>query len=388
MDNKEWHFLICVCQKFIGGEVDLIKEFDFIENDFNWKSFQRLAYYHRIIAIIYNVLIKIEQIKVPPEIGNQMVIYFKASAKSNLGLTKELIELTNLFKEYDLRMIPYKGVLLSHFVYNNLGARPSADIDIMIDPSQLNQIKQKLDQAGYEVPKHKSSILFESHLKNNCEISINKKLSDQLISNLMLQMNVGYFEMISETTKIDFFGTTINLLKPEALFTVLCMHHYGKEKMVHLKQIIDLGMVLKFHKHEMDWDKLVALSKEWKVYKLTLYSLKICQDLLKIDLPKKIVKQILGNCDQQYVKDYMGSLVNSKGKFADDIKDDFNRGLKLHLKVRDDFITKWKVIYYHWYTIIIPNETDFENPQKISNLGWYLAFLKKPFRLFKSYIFS
>jgi hypothetical protein len=83
-------------------------------------------------------------------------------------------------------------------------------------------------------------------------------------------MNVGIVEMKKESKIVDFYGTKINFLNPEAQFIILAMHHYGKDEMG-LKQIIDLGMVIMKYKEELNWTKLIVLSKKWKVFKLTLY---------------------------------------------------------------------------------------------------------------------
>lgn len=394
--NNEWNFLIKICENFVHKNIDLNSFYFTLKTDFNWNTFYSYTKHHRIITIVYNELYKLKEIEVPSSIWNEMSVYNKIIISNNLSLTNESIKLTNILNDKGLDLLHYKGITLSHFVYQNIGDRPTADIDIMVDIDHVGSIINTLEKNNYQFLNKLSDQLFKIHLKRNCEVSIRKKTADEFvfidmhwrISNNMLQMNTGFNEMKNESKLVDFFGTKINYLNPEALFITLAMHHYGKEKMVHLKQIIDLGMVIERYKNELDWNKLISLSKEWKVLKLTLYSLKICQKLLNLNVPEHIALLIKKNCDEKFITTYLNTLQNSKGKYVDDVKDDFVRGIKLHLKVRDNFLTKLKVIYYHLLTIILPNEMDFKNPKTATTLQWHLAFFKKPFRLFKNYIIS
>jgi RNAse (barnase) inhibitor barstar len=389
-ENKEWSFLISICTNSVLSNIDLNTIFIPFKKEFNWTVFYSFAYYNRVIPIVYDELDKLNNISVPELIWDKMNLHSKAVIKNNLTQTNELIKLTKILNSNGLEFIPYKGITLSHFVYQNLGNRLSADLDIMIDIKNLNKVKNVLEQNNYIIPDKISSRLYKADLKNNCEVSIKKKVVNQfifidthwLISSKRLQMNVGVIEMKKESKIMDFFGTKINYLNPEALFIILAMHHYGKEEM-DLKQIIDLGMITVKYESELDWTKLILLSKKWKVFRLTLYSLKICQEILNINLPKTISKLINENCDEKFIAKSLDSVYNSKGKFDLNNIDNFTRRIKLHLKIRDDYPTKLKIIYHHLMIIVNPIELDFKNPKKVNTFQWYLTFFKKPFRLLK-----
>ena len=390
--NKEWSFLIKICDLFIAKNKDLQVV---IPEGLDWDKFIELATHHRVLSIVYDQLVKIDK-DVPNYIHKQLANYFKARTKFNLTLTSELIILLKLFKEKGLGIIPYKGVLLSHFVYGNLGTRPSADIDIMVREEELDEIIKYLDDHQYEVPEKLDSKLWKSYRANNCELSILKFVGDKNISidthwkiaNRMLQMDVGYRQMKKESTIVDFFGQKINFLNPEALLIITSMHHFGKEKMVHLKQLIDLAMIVKHYGEKLDWEKVVSLSKQWKVFKLTMSSLMMVAELLEMKYPNNIEQQIRSNGNKRFIDNHLDSMTKSKGKYAEDIKDDFTRGLGLHLRLREGMMTKFKVLFFHIQTILVPNILDFRNPKKISSLEWYKAMFLKPFRLIKNYIIS
>ena len=396
IENKEWSFLISICSNFVSENINLNKVFSSFKKEFDWTVFYSLAIDNMVIAIVYNELYKLNDIYVPDIIWDKMKLHSKAILNKNLIQTNELTKLTKILNANKLEFVPYKGVTLSHFIYQNLGNRPSLDLDIMIDVKKINKVKNILKINNYIISDNLSDQLFKSLLKNSCEISIKKKVANQFInidthwriSKLQLQMNVGIVEMKKESKIVDFYGTKINFLNPEAQFIILAMHHYGKDEMG-LKQIIDLGMVIMKYKEELNWTKLIVLSKKWKVFKLTLYSLNICQEILKINLPKQISILINKNCDEKFITKSLNRIHSSKGVMDYNGKNMFIRRIKLHLKVRDNFQIILKIIYLHVVAFFTPIEEDFKNPKKVSTLQWYFTFFKKPFLLYaKFYIKS
>ena len=386
---KEWEFLKIVCTNYVLKNIDLNSKFLTIKENFDWELFYSFANTNKVIPIVYDELKQLENIIIPKKIENNMFFYTKFIIEKNFTYSNELKKLNDVLNTHKIDFVAYKGIILSQYIYQNVGIRPTLDLDIMIKVEDLDKIKNILNLNNYEYSKPLSK-----NLLKNLKFIIKKYIGDKIVyidthwrvSNLLLQMKVGYDEMISEAKLINFYGTKINLLNPEAHFIIIAMHHFGKNEMS-LKQFIDLVVILEKFKDELNWTKLVMLSKKWKVYKLTLYSLKICQEIINNNLPNKISQLIENECDKKFINKNINSFNLNKGKLNENVKDIFIGRIKLHLKIRDNFWIKLKIAYLHLKAFITPKEVDFKNPRKISSLQWYLTFLKKPFCLFyKFYI--
>ncbi len=67
----------------------------------------------------------------------------------NLRMLARLDEILDRAEAEGLRLLPYKGAALAATVYPDVGTRPMADLDLLVEPSQLTPATALLKQLGF-----------------------------------------------------------------------------------------------------------------------------------------------------------------------------------------------------------------------------------------------
>ena len=388
----EWNLMVSLCKSSISGVTQHSID---IPKGIKWDVLYELVATHRVFPLVHDALSDPNSKIYPPE---EIMAKIKRKKQSivfqNLLLSKELIRLHKILNDAKIPYIPYKGVILAQQVYQEIGARQTADLDIFINPTDIDKLKEVLKANGYQVPSRLSPVLKKQLIKNDCEIQITKRTLNRTISidahwsvgNAMLQLNVGYKELSRYCESEKLFGEEINCIQPEALLVLTCMHHCGKEDLIQLKQITDLAKILLAYSDEFDWDKLITIATNWKVFKMVLFAIDLVNKVYEIQISKSIIPLM----DQYNINAlnsrHMDRLINSKGKiYIGSIRNFIDR-FKFQLSLRERRTTRLKMILYHALQIVTPNNNDFPNPEKVTIWNWYLTFITKPLRLFKSYV--
>ncbi len=71
------------------------------------------------------------------------------SARKNVLLKNELKTITDSFEKNGIWYLPLKGAVMMDY-YPSVGLRQMSDLDILVDPSQTNQIKKIMNNLGFE----------------------------------------------------------------------------------------------------------------------------------------------------------------------------------------------------------------------------------------------
>src|SRR3989442_13911657 len=73
----------------------------------------------------------------------------RESADRNLRLTSELVRILDACSTHGVRALAYKGPTLAVLAYGDLGLRPFRDLDIVVDPADIDAGRALLQRLGY-----------------------------------------------------------------------------------------------------------------------------------------------------------------------------------------------------------------------------------------------
>src|SRR5207237_10396108 len=73
------------------------------------------------------------------------------TARRSRAQSAELARMARLFEERGFPMVALKGPLLSHYLYGDLGARTSGDIDLLAKRKDVARIRDVLMSQGYRL---------------------------------------------------------------------------------------------------------------------------------------------------------------------------------------------------------------------------------------------
>ena len=391
--NRAWKPLLYFC-KLALFEHTPVKEELFDNQSINWQEIITLSTYHSIRPLLFKGLMKWKyRDEIPVAFLNQFkILNFRLTAQ-NLNLTKELTSLIKLLRTHDIEIIPYKGTILANVAYNDLGAREFGDIDLLFQLKDFKKMKSLLLANNFRSRIQVPMIIEEQYLKLNCEYGFEycqtgkPKISIDthwFIGNKLYQIDIGYQAIKPFTERKELFGTTINVLSPEGLLLTTCLHHGGNEQWQILKYMCDVAAILDRFGPVMDWELLLKKSRALKVVNLVLLGVGITSELFDMPLPKDIETLVASKRIQKQLKK-IKIQYQQEGKPKDPSTESFFQGMWFHIKLRANWITKFNVVYYHILRVILPNIEDIKT-KELSKMDYWLLFLKKPFRLWKSYI--
>lgn len=288
--NKENKLLI-LCSRTnlnIEHKSKLVK---LLQNVLDWEYILKFADIHRLTPLIYWNL-KEFQLDIPPLVFNSLKDTFYNNGKKNLLMLGELFKLLNLFEKNGLKVIPYKGPLLSIQAYGDLTLRYFDDLDIYINKNDVIHAKEILISNGY-IPQFNFKGFKERKFINSQREYKFKNISNDI--NVEIQWK---FYGISFTLpqNIDFNVKIIEIcnrkilsISYEEMLLILCIHasgHYWDR----LSWLCDISELIQSHK--INWDYVLEKSEQLGVKRLILVNLLLLKDILELELPNVIIKQL------------------------------------------------------------------------------------------------
>lgn len=212
-----------------------------------------------------------------------------------------------LFKE--LNEIPYavvKGAVLSNRIYGESYFRTSSDIDLLIDPKNIECVIRILKKFGFVQGKAKDDTIekftreelvyykiythqlapFEKKTDLALSPVVNIDINFAILwgeSNQIIEME----EYLSYIERRTVFGVEVKTLSPVHEFIALCLHHYKDmnstyliaERGVNLNHFYDIYYYL--INVELDLDELNAYAEKYKVKEYVYYCIYYTNEIFK-----------------------------------------------------------------------------------------------------------
>ena len=384
----ENQLIVCCAQTFIPtAQFEKVKEL--LERTLDWEYIQRIAARNGVLSLIARNLDKHFRESIPDDVSFTLREHNNANLQRNLFLTSNLIEVAELFETNGIPVLPFKGPLLAAQAYGDLSYRTYGDLDILVQPKDLEAAVNLLQGKGYTAL---SSIGWLN--KTNWNVSSRKDIyfrsaDGQINLELHWKLSGSHFALPFEMDRlwerletIDIGGSELRTLRFDDLLIYLCMHG-SRHSWERFAWVCDINELLRAQE-TVDWDQLLmkarALGCE-NVLGLGLYLIhrffgrnfefqgweKILSDRVFIDLAEEI-----------------------RSKLFSDQPVPFEIGDRYlyHLKLKENRLDRSKLHLHYalWYLRIIftPKETDrsvFHFPPWLQPLYYVM----RPLRLLYTY---
>lgn len=114
----------------------------------DWQRVMKIAARHRVEGLVGDGLLE-AALPLPPTIEKTLLAHIRKVAVDNLVMARESLRLQRLADKAGLQMIILKGVTINMLAYGSLGLKRAWDIDLLVDPEQLDAAIHLLRSAGY-----------------------------------------------------------------------------------------------------------------------------------------------------------------------------------------------------------------------------------------------
>src|SRR3989338_1990999 len=128
-----------------------------------WQQIDQLLTKNPTRQLIYFILKRKDCLEIlPPAIKEKWQATYYYNLQRNILAIEQLKEIRDVFAGAGIEFILLKGLSLNFTVYNDLGARSSMDIDLLVKKEQLQQARYQLERLGYHLQSGARTDLLEN----------------------------------------------------------------------------------------------------------------------------------------------------------------------------------------------------------------------------------
>ncbi|MBT5094014.1 MAG: nucleotidyltransferase family protein [Halobacteriovoraceae bacterium] len=204
----------------------------------------------------------------------------------NANFVSELQEMAPRFQSKGIKPVLLKGIVLINDIYRELGARQLSDIDILINLNEYQNVKEVLESFDYseqELNKWQGDDFKSIFIKEGPLGQIVIELHTRLFYHIKKEpdyttipfMTSPYLKLAIEENLIHLMGHLV------------FQHNFGK-----LFWLIDIDLYIKKYRDEINWEKLIVLSKELKLQKSILMTFTVLFEQFETPIPPQIVESL------------------------------------------------------------------------------------------------
>ena len=261
----------------------------------DWNYLLHTAEHHGLTPLLHKHLSSL------PESANQSYSHaieddaFRNTQEA-LYLTGQLLRLNRKFRSAEIRVLAFKGPLLSDLVYGDVSLRRAGDLDLLIQRHNYKRAKALLETMGYRMTPALTDKQEASHLASHCEMQFVK---DQGFSVVDLHWELApksfTFGMTTDHVfqncqTIELSGEPFETFDNEDLVLYQCMHA-AKHLWMRFEWISAIAELLR-KKDFVDWDKLVAKAKQIRGERMLALGLRLVDRFYEVPVSQSVFDSI------------------------------------------------------------------------------------------------
>ena len=219
IEDAELNLLVELCAAAIRG-----KQRRHVGDTHDLQRLVRLARRHRVQGLAWLGLS--ESDGSVPGAATELLEDAKSIARDNLEAVAAATRLRDAFKQDGLALVFVKGLTLGALAYPNAMLKMSTDIDVLVDPAEIDRVERSLLKLGYEpeglrrTGSRRGATAKEWTWvgSDGVVVDLHVRLADN--PGLLPKINAG-----SPTQEVEVSpGFTLPTLETEELFAYLCVH--------------------------------------------------------------------------------------------------------------------------------------------------------------------
>ena len=122
-----------------------------LAQDLDWEYLLAAAEHHCIPSLLYWHLSRAGLDRVSETAAAALKRSYTDIVQRNMLFVQELLHLVALLREASIPVVPYKGPLLAHALYDDLAQRQMWDLDLLVKEADLARAKRLLLDDGYQI---------------------------------------------------------------------------------------------------------------------------------------------------------------------------------------------------------------------------------------------
>ena len=254
----------------------------------DWRQIANLAQQFALAPLQYFRL-KRAGYPLPEDVAGSLKNTYLRNTARNINLLNQLNEMLAKLQGEGIAAIVLKGGYLSEAVYEEIGLRVMADLDLLIPLDELERSIEVLEALGYKPIRpyfHEVDGTLHFHAppleKDGCVVELHWKLA---LDRNPAPVNID--EVWSRAQPFVLENLTTQALGLSDLILHLGVHTaYGHQFSSQLHAVVDLAVVLRKFREQVDWNEFIRICREWKTERGIYLMFRLAQDLMNAELPE------------------------------------------------------------------------------------------------------
>ncbi|MCP4667347.1 MAG: nucleotidyltransferase family protein, partial [Deltaproteobacteria bacterium] len=232
---------------------------------------------------------------VPDRVLARLRNVYLFSAASNLAKGAEMLKILDLLKTQGIQAIPLKGAVASDMIFQDAGLYYGADIDFLVRPANLEATKAILIHAGYS--------FFEEDMEKDW-LSTHYHLCfhrDQYYVEVHWNLVKKHFHIPSDfwwegASVGTYEGREVLCLQPEK-YLMYAIFRLFSHSFQPLRFLVLISELANTYHDVIDWAYFKAVTAQYKMQKLSFFTLRLAHEFLGTKIPKEIARKRIAGYD-------------------------------------------------------------------------------------------
>lgn len=277
---------------------------DLVTEDLDWGYVVNMSSRHGTVPQLH-ILIRDLDIHPPESVKESLRERYKRRAFRNIDYVEQLATVVQELRNQEIRVIPYKGPMVTQVAYDELGQRWFSDLDLLVAPDDILDARKILQEIGYR----QSNLLGvsptalvngsifrwggEFHFENDDGIPV--ELRYRFVGKNTDSQGL-FYDLWDNRTSRQIAGREFPALSPEDRLIVL-LAHGTKHGWNRLSWIHDIALLLQ---QDVDWDKLLKRSEKYGWQSAILLGLAVTAELADVELSPTVRRAIIDNTRAEF----------------------------------------------------------------------------------------
>jgi hypothetical protein len=225
---------------------------------------------------------------------------WKKSFFENATRLSTLLQLQTHFKNEEISLVLLKGIGNGLDLYGDLGSRPMADLDVLINPSEVTAAHQLLTRLGWlsddppTPPRLRFQYASTYRHPGGGMVDIHWRPCEDFISDAYDPADLG--ELYSITVQ----GQPFAVLNPTLNLLTTILHGVTWNHLPPVRWVCDARLLLHKYQAQIDWGGMLALAVKYHCLDVLVLGLQYLQQHLPqaLDLPSPLKLALLSDYSQ------------------------------------------------------------------------------------------
>lgn len=260
----------------------------------------REATWHRIRPQALRLLKGMgDRVTVPDTLLSRLEEVTRFNAVRQMAYTRLFLQLREALPDMDI--FPFKGFILGRMAYADPALRESTDLDLLIHPRDLHRVRPVMTAMGFQpmagYPDWPEERILEIYGEYNYDYFQNGQRLYHLefhgaLSGALHKLDIRLNDLMARCGPSPFMGREVPMLDPSALFLVTALHHGGKDGWDSLRQVLDVGLLVRKYGAELDWTWIRSMAASREAWPTVLTGLRLAHEVCGVALPAALTEEV------------------------------------------------------------------------------------------------